>query len=314
MSQPPWQQHHQPPLGWQPGGGPPPWQQQQHMQQQHMQQPPMGGHMQQPPTVGGWQAGGAAPGPVGAGVGPPMGGGGSGIAAAAAGGAGAAAPWEQPVAPTPPPADEQAANTIRKLAGYVIKNGADFERMMKDKQSNNTKFSFLFGGEGFDYYRWCKHTAQAGMTDVQIAAQVAVHQSALVNQPSGGPGGGGGAGAASRPAALSPQQRTELETLLAGLSGTKENIKAGHKWIIEHPTQVRMDAAHAPRRRGLMRQARYPLLFCCAAGAGGDGPGRRACSARRHLRQEAVRRVRHQRCGPPLQEGARGGGGGGQRR
>lgn len=50
--------------------------------------------------------------------------------------------------------DQDLKNIIDKLANFVARNGVKFEEMTKSKQKDNPKFSFLFGGEYFNYYKW----------------------------------------------------------------------------------------------------------------------------------------------------------------
>ena len=45
-------------------------------------------------------------------------------------------------------------NIIDKLANFVARNGPEFEQMTMNKQRDNTKFHFLFGGEWHAYYKW----------------------------------------------------------------------------------------------------------------------------------------------------------------
>ncbi|KAA5586358.1 hypothetical protein F3H15_37825, partial [Pseudomonas aeruginosa] len=47
--------------------------------------------------------------------------------------------------------DQDLRNIIDKLAQFVARNGPEFEKMTKNKQKNNPKFSFLYGGEYFNY-------------------------------------------------------------------------------------------------------------------------------------------------------------------
>ncbi|XP_077440939.1 calcium homeostasis endoplasmic reticulum protein isoform X2 [Vanacampus margaritifer] len=54
-----------------------------------------------------------------------------------------------------PPEDQELRNVIDKLAQFVARNGPEFEKMTMDKQKDNPKFSFLFGGDYFSYYK-CK--------------------------------------------------------------------------------------------------------------------------------------------------------------
>ena len=57
--------------------------------------------------------------------------------------------------------DQELRNIIDKLAQFVARNGAEFEQMTKTKQRDNPKFSFLFGGEYFNYYQYRVTTEQA---------------------------------------------------------------------------------------------------------------------------------------------------------
>uniref|UniRef100_H2YFS5 SURP motif domain-containing protein n=1 Tax=Ciona savignyi TaxID=51511 RepID=H2YFS5_CIOSA len=52
------------------------------------------------------------------------------------------------------PDEPEVKNIIDKLANFVARNGLEFENMTKSKQRNNPKFSFLFGGQHFGYYRY----------------------------------------------------------------------------------------------------------------------------------------------------------------
>ncbi|MXQ93477.1 hypothetical protein E5288_WYG021178 [Bos mutus] len=54
-----------------------------------------------------------------------------------------------------PPDDQELRNVIDKLAQFVARNGPEFEKMTMEKQKDNPKFSFLFGGEFYSYYK-CK--------------------------------------------------------------------------------------------------------------------------------------------------------------
>ncbi|XP_064626296.1 calcium homeostasis endoplasmic reticulum protein-like isoform X2 [Lineus longissimus] len=60
-----------------------------------------------------------------------------------------------------PPDDPDLKNIIDKLANFVARNGPEFEQMTKQKQKDNPRFSFLFGGEHFNYYQCKVNTEQA---------------------------------------------------------------------------------------------------------------------------------------------------------
>ena len=60
-------------------------------------------------------------------------------------------------------------NIIDKLANFVARNGPEFEQMTQEKQRDNPKFFFLFGGEFNAYYRWKVASEQAGEPPVSLA-------------------------------------------------------------------------------------------------------------------------------------------------
>jgi calcium homeostasis ER protein len=57
--------------------------------------------------------------------------------------------------------EPELKNIIDKLANFVARNGPEFENMTKQKQQDNPKFSFLFGGEHYSYYQYKVQTEQA---------------------------------------------------------------------------------------------------------------------------------------------------------
>ncbi|XP_016483063.1 SUPPRESSOR-OF-WHITE-APRICOT/SURP RNA-binding domain containing protein 1-like isoform X2 [Nicotiana tabacum] len=63
-------------------------------------------------------------------------------------------PYDSPPPPAPPPSDPELQKRIDKLIEYAVKNGPEFEAMIREKQQDNPAYSFLFGGEGHYYYRY----------------------------------------------------------------------------------------------------------------------------------------------------------------
>ncbi|CAE1284660.1 CHERP [Acanthosepion pharaonis] len=61
-----------------------------------------------------------------------------------------------------PPEDLEQKNIIDKLANFVARNGPEFEQMTKQKQKDNAKFSFLFGGEYYQYYQYKVNAERSG--------------------------------------------------------------------------------------------------------------------------------------------------------
>ncbi|XP_065849871.1 uncharacterized protein [Euphorbia lathyris] len=64
------------------------------------------------------------------------------------------APYDSPPPPAPPPSDPELQKRIDKLVEYATKNGPEFEVMIREKQQDNPAYSFLFGGDGHNYYRY----------------------------------------------------------------------------------------------------------------------------------------------------------------
>lgn len=56
--------------------------------------------------------------------------------------------------------DAGLKNIIDKLAEFVARNGPEFENITKAKQQGNPRFSFLFGGDFYQYYQWRVQTEQ----------------------------------------------------------------------------------------------------------------------------------------------------------
>lgn len=56
--------------------------------------------------------------------------------------------------PSPAPSDPELQKRIDKLVEYITKNGPEFEAMIREKQQDNPDYSFLFGGEGYNYYNY----------------------------------------------------------------------------------------------------------------------------------------------------------------
>lgn len=58
--------------------------------------------------------------------------------------------------------DVELKNIIDKLANFVARNGPEFEQMTREKQRDNAKFRFLFGGEWHPYYLWRVRSEEQG--------------------------------------------------------------------------------------------------------------------------------------------------------
>jgi hypothetical protein len=80
-------------------------------------------------------------------------------------------PWEPLPAYAAPPSDTALVQRIAKLADYAARNGPQFVKVMEAKQKDNAEFSFLFGGEGHEYYRYTLYCMLYQQPQNQQAAQ-----------------------------------------------------------------------------------------------------------------------------------------------
>lgn len=165
----------------------------------------------------------------------------------------------QQVPPFPAPQDQELKNIIDKLANFVARNGTKFEEMTKTKQKDNPKFSFLFGGDYFNYYKWrvSVEVAQSKLIPQHLQsqgqsypnAQASLVQQAIVQQSIQSapwqqaqqvqqPQVTGQHNASQQPYQTSTESVNipEFEGFLVKImqSCTKENISNGKNWIFKH--------------------------------------------------------------------------------
>lgn len=63
----------------------------------------------------------------------------------------------------------------------MARNGLEFEQMTKNKQKENPKFSFLFGGEHFNYYQYKVTTEQASKLPGALSCRNYVDRHILID-------------------------------------------------------------------------------------------------------------------------------------
>ncbi|KAG2464224.1 CHERP protein, partial [Polypterus senegalus] len=80
-------------------------------------------------------------------------------------------------------ADQELRNVIDKLAQFVARNGPEFEKMTMEKQKENPKFSFLFGGDFFGYYKYKLAVEQQQLLCKQQGQDTPDPQPSLQNLP-----------------------------------------------------------------------------------------------------------------------------------
>ena len=54
----------------------------------------------------------------------------------------------------PPPEDGDLRKMIEAMAPFVARNGAAFEALAVRRNARDSRFGFLKGGPGAEYYRW----------------------------------------------------------------------------------------------------------------------------------------------------------------
>eukprot|EP01041_Mallomonas_annulata_P000253 gene252-467_t len=126
---------------------------------------------------------------------------------------------EVPV-PAPEPADNEDASRIRKLANYVVKNGPNFEDIVRNKEKDNIKFSFLNGGNYSQYYKWILFCLRQSYSDNQIKAVEDEFRNIITDSTPGS-------------IDLTNEDKLKLVNLLQHNNGSKESIRETRKWIIE---------------------------------------------------------------------------------
>lgn len=130
--------------------------------------------------------------------------------------------------PQPPP-DQELKNIIDKLAQFVARNGPEFEHMTKQKQKDNPKFSFLFGGEYFNYYQYRVTTEQAILKQKQKTEQQQAIVQHAINQQS----------IQSAPWQQHQPQQMDIQEQIRQ---SEQNLAAQHQLLLQQQ-QVQVDDA-----------------------------------------------------------------------
>eukprot|EP00462_Mataza_sp_D1_P017568 CAMPEP_0175173384 /NCGR_PEP_ID=MMETSP0087-20121206/32016_1 /TAXON_ID=136419 /ORGANISM="Unknown Unknown, Strain D1" /LENGTH=438 /DNA_ID=CAMNT_0016464675 /DNA_START=8 /DNA_END=1321 /DNA_ORIENTATION=- len=138
---------------------------------------------------------------------------------------------QQQFQPPRPPATYEVKDKIDKLVTYLLRNGAEFERMIQEKQQNNPDFAFLFGGPDHEYYRWRLWCMQNGSSEDMLQQQLDTYHPNATAPPPVTPLPPGSA--TSMPAEL----EMELAQIFSTVNGSKESIKTARKWIMSHANQ-----------------------------------------------------------------------------
>ncbi|XP_034679204.1 calcium homeostasis endoplasmic reticulum protein-like isoform X2 [Vitis riparia] len=160
-------------------------------------------------------------------------------------------PYESGPPPSAPPSDPELHKRIDKLVEYAAKNGPEFEVMIREKQQDNPAYSFLFGGEGHNYYRYklwlsTRSSAAAGASASMLGTPQMHQQPSYLpfydqqqqhpqpflghGRPDFDPSSKSFKGLSGP---LPSDVAMELSNVLNNLSGTKESIKGAKIWFMQ---------------------------------------------------------------------------------
>ncbi|GJT44351.1 calcium homeostasis endoplasmic reticulum protein [Tanacetum coccineum] len=147
-------------------------------------------------------------------------------------------PYDAPPPPAPSTSDPEQQKCIDKLVEYAVKNGPEFEAMIREKQKDNPAYSFLFGGEGHGYYRyklWLAARPPGGMYNQPpfptASANMLHSPNPMMNQsPINAPHLAAGPGLSGP---LPSDVASEMNNVLNSLTGTKESIKGAKMWFMQ---------------------------------------------------------------------------------
>ncbi|XP_034702281.1 calcium homeostasis endoplasmic reticulum protein-like isoform X2 [Vitis riparia] len=163
-------------------------------------------------------------------------------------------PFESGPPPSNPPSDPELHKRIDKLVEYAAKNGPEFEVMIREKQQDNPAYSFLFGGEGHNYYRYklwlsTRSSAAAAGASASMLGTPQMHQPPYLpfydqqqqqhqhpqpflghGRPDFDPSSKSFKGLSGP---LPSDVAMELSNVLNNLTGTKESIKGAKIWFMQ---------------------------------------------------------------------------------
>eukprot|EP00002_Diphylleia_rotans_P013222 TRINITY_DN2576_c1_g1_i2.p1 TRINITY_DN2576_c1_g1~~TRINITY_DN2576_c1_g1_i2.p1 ORF type:complete len:672 (+),score=123.45 TRINITY_DN2576_c1_g1_i2:49-2064(+) len=149
-----------------------------------------------------------------------------------------------------PPQDPELKKTIDKLLEHISQSGDGMEAKIRKHQVDNPKFCFLFGGEGGEYYNYMKSSVLAGvplgtlhqqmqaMLDASYQSQqtrpASDHAQQVAHQAAPQKASTKESEQDANVTPLPTEDVTMLHKILDGLDGSKESIKKGKDWILEH--------------------------------------------------------------------------------
>ncbi|XP_042478674.1 proline-rich protein 36 isoform X2 [Macadamia integrifolia] len=163
-------------------------------------------------------------------------------------------PFDSAPPPVAPPSDPELHKRIDKLVEYAAKNGPEFESMIREKQQDNPAYSFLFGAEGHDYYRYklwlsTRSSASGAVASASLLGTPQLHQPPFPPfydhqqqqqqhsqhfmgqaRPDYDPSAKSFKGLSGP---LPSDVGAELNNVLNNLTGTKESIKGAKMWFMQ---------------------------------------------------------------------------------
>lgn len=151
-------------------------------------------------------------------------------------------PWEPPPTFVPAPADAQLLERISLLVKYATQNGPSFVEMMREKQKADPNFGFLFGGDGYHYWRWALYCT---LYNIPVNAPPGPAPGHPAPYPGHQPAYPGAVPGQAPPAAipgssitmqLTPEVESGFAQVLEALSGSKVDLMAHPPHASQHCT------------------------------------------------------------------------------
>ncbi|KRX38719.1 Calcium homeostasis endoplasmic reticulum protein [Trichinella murrelli] len=124
--------------------------------------------------------------------------------------------------PPTPPDDSDVRNVIEKLAQFVARNGPEFEEMTKQKQKDNSRFAFLFGGPYLHYYRYRVEEEKLCESNYCVMlCKILYYNDSLLTQK------------VEANSYMSDSANREIQELKEKIAESEANLKAQHKMMME---------------------------------------------------------------------------------
>jgi hypothetical protein len=117
--------------------------------------------------------------------------------------------------------DLEVKNRIEKLANYVVRNGVEFEDVVRKKEAGNEKFGFLDNdGQHYIFYRWTLYCVHNKLTENMVSQIIKECNDRIRDIYPGSLN-------------LTEQDANHIKILLESNNGGRDTIKSTRQWIMD---------------------------------------------------------------------------------